>query len=97
MGKARFSGTGTSERQRSGTATVIRFRMNAGHTVVGLERENGQRVLLACEPELANKLLTDFGYQRDASFISVEPLIGLKVAYRESGTGMLLEMKPMHN
>lgn len=94
---AKLSVNGTTASTREGIGTIIRFRMEAEQTTVGVVRENGVRVLLTCEPELAGLLLKEFGYQRDASFISVEPLIGLKVRYKESCTGMLVEVHPLKN
>ena len=94
---AKLTTNGTTSSERTGIATLIRFRMERDSAAVGLMRENGQRVILSCEPDLARKLLAEFGYKKTATFISVEPLIGMKVRYRESATGMLLEAHPLKN
>lgn len=96
MGK-RDTGTGTTSKPRKGSGTILKYRMAQDIPFVVLERQNGQRALLALSPELSARLLAEYGFQETATFISVSPLMGMKVEYEETATGMLVDLRPLKN
>lgn len=95
--KKSFTGTGTSAKARTGVAVLRRYRYIEGTTFVVLERESGQKAMLSLTPELARQLLDRYGFKETATFISVSPLIGMKVTYTESACGMLTDIQPFQN
>jgi hypothetical protein len=98
----RSYGTGTSARARAGEATVRRWKNVAGTTFLGLVRQEGAAMVwLACDRPLAQRLLAKYGFMNDPmappGFISVSPLIGLRVRYTETATGLLTTLEPLDN
>lgn len=90
--------TGTSRKPRKGIGTIRRFRASTTEpTFVVIEREGGGRVMLTLAPELSDRLLREYGFQETERFTSVAPLIGMRVRYEESATGMLTDLQPLRN
>lgn len=89
--------TGTTARSRKGVGIIRRFRYVKGTTYVRLQRENGQQAVVTLTAELSDRLLKEYGYQATPDFTSVEPLIGMKVHYEETATGMLTDVRPLKN
>lgn len=97
VAKPSFTGTGTSAKRRRGTGTLRRWRYNEGATYVAIERTSGQKVMLSVEPELALQLLNKYGFKETETFVSISPLMGMKVTYEESSCGMLTSIQPYQN
>jgi hypothetical protein len=83
---------------RSGVGTIRRFRGNESGVAVGIQTSQGPGIrVLPCDPELADRLVKQFGRRTSETYTDMEGLIGLQCRWTETNMGVWSHIEALAN
>ena len=80
---------------RSGTGVIKRFRGDPDGIFIGIDRHGLGESILACDPDLAKRLLAKYGTKTPErpTFTNMSNIIGCPCRWSESGHGLWTDIE----